>query len=288
MESRREVADVPVLGFGVSYRQELREEILARPGTVDFLELISDHYADMPKYRLDEARDLAACFPIVLHGVEMSIGTESGVDDSYLSEVRRISEVLDPVWVSDHLCFTKVPGLNIGQLTPLSFSKETAAIASKHIRRVAAAFDIPFLVENISYYFRVPSASMSEAEFITSVVESSDAWLLLDLTNVHNNAINNGYDAYEFLDSIPLERVMQLHLAGGYYYRDVLLDTHSHAVPVEVFDMLSHVASRLPNLKGVCVERDQNFPPLDDILGELAQARLILGQAGSPVRQPTG
>jgi uncharacterized protein (UPF0276 family) len=121
---------------------------------------------------------------------------------------------------------------------------------------------------------------MTEAEFITRVIRESGGWLLLDLDNVLNNATNNHYDPFEFLDQIPLDRVVQLHLAGGVYRKNVLLDTHSHAIPEAVFQMLEYTSARMPALKGVIIERDQNYPPMEELLAELARTREILAKAG--------
>lgn len=272
----------PFLGVGLSYRRELAEGIRESAGQVDFLELLTDQYIDMPPHKEEEARDLATQFPLVLHGVDLSIGTADTVDAEYVKKVQRVAEWAQPKWISDHLCFTRVHDLNIGQLTPLSFNEEVANLVVRNARQMLDTFDCPFLLENISYYFQVPPCTMSEAEFITQVVRESGCWLLLDLTNIQNNAINNNYDPFAYLDQIPLDRVMQVHLAGGYYHRGILLDTHSHPVPADVFEMLKYAAPRMPSLGGVIIERDQNYPPFDELLTELNNARSILSMHWAP------
>ncbi|MCC9311961.1 DUF692 domain-containing protein [Kitasatospora sp. RB6PN24] len=271
-----------VLGVGLGYRQELREAILDAADSIDFLELITDQYIDMPPHKAVEARELADRFPILLHGVDLSLGTDQPPDTEYVKKIQRLAERIEPEWVSDHLCFTQVPGLNLGQLTPLAFTPETAEIAARNIRLVAQELEQPFAVENISYYFRVPWSTMSEAEFITEVVTRADCHLLLDLTNVLNNATNLGFDAADFLDRIPLERVLQVHLAGGYWQDGVLLDTHSHPVPAQVLKLLLDFVPRMPALKAVMVERDQNFPPPAELLAELDGIRQALAPAWPP------
>ncbi|UZJ32951.1 DUF692 domain-containing protein [Streptomyces endophytica] len=266
----------PVLGVGLGYRQELRQMILESADVIDFLELITDQYIDGPPHRDAEAVDLSARFPVLLHGVDMSLGTDQAPDAEYVGKIQRLAERVHPEWISDHLCFTQVPGLNLGQLTPLAFTPETARIAARNIKSVAREFDQPFAVENISYYFRVPWSTLSEAEFLTEVVDRADCHLLLDLTNVVNNATNLEYTAEEFLDRIPLERVLQIHLAGGYWHNGVLLDTHSHPVPRDVLELLGSYAPRMPALKAVMIERDQNFPPPAELLAELAGVRGVL------------
>jgi len=267
---------VPFLGVGLSFRRELKDQILAALDRIDFLELIADQYIDKPWIREQEASDLAEKLPLILHGVDFSIGTDCPIDDSYLQKFHRIAEISKPKWVSDHLCFTGVPGNSLGQLTPLPFTDYTVDYVVRHIKEIASTFDCPFLIENISYYFLLPPSTMMEAEFITRVVRNSGCWLLLDLANVRNNAINNNYNPYEFLDQVPLDRVVQIHLAGGFYKRGLLLDSHSDPVHPEVFDMLRYVAPKMPNLKGINIERDQNFPPLGELLAEMDHVREIL------------
>jgi uncharacterized protein (UPF0276 family) len=272
----------PVLGVGLGYRQELREAILSADGAVDFLELITDQYMDMPPHKEAEARELAGRFPILLHGVDLSLGTDQAPDGEYLKKLQRVAEWVRPKWVSDHLCFTQVPGLNLGQLTPIAFTPRAASIAARNIRLVARELDQPFAVENISYYFPVPWSTMTEAEFLAEVITDAECHLLLDLTNLVNNATNLEYEAAEFLDRIPLERVIQIHLAGGYWHDGVLLDTHSHPVPHQVLELLRSYAPRMPALKAVMIERDQNFPPAEELFAELDRVREVLAPAWPP------
>lgn len=274
--------DCPLKGAGLSFRQELKEGILAAPHRVDLLELISDQYIDKSPLKEKEAESLARDFPIVLHGVELSIGTDCQINDEYLKKLHRLADAVNPLWVSDHLCFTGVPGSNLAQLTPIAFTERMVKTVSRKIKQVAATFDCPFLLENISYYFLVPPSEMSEAEFITNVVHESDCWLLLDLANLLNNATNHQYDPFEFLDRIPLERVVQIHLAGGSYKKNLLLDTHSHPIHAEEFDMLRYAAPRMPMLRGVIIERDQNFPPIEELFAEVDSIRDCLANHWMP------
>lgn len=270
--------NIPYLGVGLGYRKELRKGILANRDQIDLLELIADQYINMPPIRLRDAQELSRQFPIALHGVDLSIGTDFPIDREYLNALHHISKTIKPHWVSDHLCFTRTPELSLGQLTPLPFNEDTVKAVVKKIKLVASAFDCPFLIENISYIFSVPLSTMTEAEFISQIVDKSKCWLLLDLTNLYNNAQNHNYDPYEFLDQIPLDRVIQLHLAGGSYIGNLLIDTHSHPVHLEVFRLLSYAAPKMSNLKGVIIERDQNFPEIIELLDELKQIRGLLSE----------
>jgi len=268
-------AHLPVLGAGLGYRPSIARELLSHRHKVDFLELIADHYFDSSSLRDDELAEVSREFPVVLHAIAMSIGTALPVDEQYLTELARVVCDSKALWVSDHLCFTKAGGVDMGQLTPLPFTEESVAVVCENVSRVKQHLNVPFLLENITYYFAIPGAEMSEAEFITSVVEGADCGLLLDLTNLHTNATNHGYDAHKFLESIPLERVMQIHLAGGTWMRSVLIDSHSSAVPSEVWGLLEFVRDRAP-IKGILIERDENFPPFSELIEELDIARSIM------------
>jgi uncharacterized protein (UPF0276 family) len=276
--------DLPFLGAGLGFRPEIAAEIIQHRDRIVLLELITEHYIDMPPHKWAEVQALAELVPLVLHGVELSIGTFGVVDLDYLQKVRKVAQKARAHWVSDHLCFTRVPGLAIGNLTPVPFNEENCINMIANIRLAKSYFDCPFLVENISYYFQPPPTEMRESEFITRVLEGADCYLLLDLTNVQNNAVNMNYDPYEFLDAIPLERVVQLHLAGGYHFQSVLLDTHSHPIPSEVLELLKYAVPRMPNLKGLIIERDQNYPHIDELLDELGQIREVLTTHWAPCR----
>lgn len=276
------VDHLPFLGVGLAYRFEIRDEILAHADQIDFLELITDHYIDMPPHKEQEARELAERFPLIVHGVDLSIGTSRGIDPSYLTKVQQVREWAKAFWVSDHLCMTRAHDRNISQLTPLSFDGGTVEAVRRNVETVKEVIDCPFLLENISYYFQVPPATMDEAEFLSEVLARCDCGLLLDLTNVYNNARNNGYDACEFLDRIPLDKVVQLHLAGGEEEGGILLDTHSKPIHPEVFDLLRYSTGRMTRLKGAIIERDQAIPPTPELLAEMDQIRTILSEEWAP------
>lgn len=274
--------EVPFLGVGLSFRKELKEGILANPDRVDFLELIADQYVDQPPFRELEANELAQKFPLVIHGVDLSIGTDYPVDTDYLKKIRKLADSTQAKWVSDHLSLTRVPGNRLGQLTPLPFSEETVKLVTRHVQDVQEILACPFLLENITYYFVVPPSTMTEAQFVTEIVRDSGCWLLLDLTNLLNNAVNHKYDAFEFLDQIPLDRVVQIHLAGSSYSRKLWLDTHNRPVPADVLKLLEYAAPKMPMLKAVNIERDQDFPAIEELFAELDRVRQILARNRVP------
>ncbi|PXX61015.1 hypothetical protein DFR70_109206 [Nocardia tenerifensis] len=266
---------LPALGVGLGYRREIDAAIMANHERIDCLEIITENFLDTPVGGpLEQLRDQ---FALVPHGIELSIGTEGPLDDGYLDGLALLVARVDAPWCSDHLSFTRAGGLSIGQLTPLMRTRELADDIAGKARRVQERVGTPFLLENITYHLDFP-AELSEAEFITRVVERAGCGLLLDLTNVFVNATNHGYDAIEFVNSIPLERVVQMHLAGGYWSGGTLLDSHSAPVPAEVWELLDYVAGRTPALRCVILERDQDFPDdFDELTADLRRARACVG-----------
>jgi uncharacterized protein len=271
------LAGLPFLGVGLGYRPDLDRQIWANQASIDWLELISEHYLARPREQLDQALRLRGAFPLVPHGVELSIGTPGELDPAYLDALAELVALVGAPWCSDHLCFTRAGGIALGQLTPLPRTRAVAADVARKARQVQERVGVPFLLENISYYIDI-EGQLSEAEFLTEVMEGCECGLLLDLANVFVNAGNHGFSALEFLAAIPLERVVQVHLAGGEESPNALLDTHSAPVPDEVFALLRHLVERAPNLRAVLIERDTDFPhDFQELADDLADARGILG-----------
>ncbi|MBI3327257.1 MAG: DUF692 domain-containing protein, partial [Nitrospinae bacterium] len=173
---------------------------------------------------------------------------------------------------SEHLAFTRAGRIDIGHLAPLPFSREAVQVLCENIAAARAWIETPLILENIAYLLTVPGGEMSEAEFLAEVAERAGCGLLLDVTNLHTNAVNHGYDPHAFLNSLPLQRVVQLHFAGGHWHQGVLIDSHSQPTPPEVWDLMDEVVARVPT-KGIVLERDENLPPFEDLLAELDQAR---------------
>jgi uncharacterized protein (UPF0276 family) len=264
--------NLPRLGVGLGYRLPLHKDIMDNVDRIDFLEFISDQYLYGSSEKIDRLLQVHEQFPMIPHGVGLSIGSAHPLDDDYL---RRLANVVDQVaapWYSDHLSFTKVPETDIEQLTPLWFTEESLATVCRNLRKLKSTSDKPFLLENITYYFPVPDNDMSEAEFITRVLTDTDTGLLLDVNNVWVNSVNLHFDPYEFLDQIPLDRTVQIHLAGGEYAGDMLVDTHSAPVVEPVWELLEYVLDRAP-VKAILLEWDQDWPEFGVLLDHLDRAR---------------
>ena len=269
---------LPTLGVGLGYRAELHDAILAHADQIDFLELITEQFIRRSPEVRDRALALRERMPVIPHGVELSVGSAAGVGPAYLDHLARFVESTDAPWFSDHLAFTRVPGADLGQLTQLWFTEESLDVVCRNVAAVQERIGIPLLLENITYYFALPGAEMNEAEFTTHALERTGCGMLLDVNNVHINSLNLGFDPYAFLAQLPLERVVQIHLAGGVRVGPMIVDTHSSAVRDEVWDLLAFVLERAP-VKGIILEWDQDFPPFPVLLRHLERARTLLAAA---------
>lgn len=272
------IGDLPTLGPGLGYRRALRRDILANADAVGFLEITIEHFIQ-PSF--EQRRELAALrrrFPIVPHGLSLSLGSVEPADDVLLDAIGAVVELVRPPWWSEHVAMTRAGRLDIGHLAPLPFTRQAVDVLCENIRRVKQRLSVPLILENITYTHRFAGAEQSEAEFLRAVVEQADCGLLLDLMNVHANARNHGYDPVTFLDQLPLERVVEVHVVGGHEAGGRVIDSHSSPTPAAVWDLVRYVARRAP-IRGLIVEWDADFPPFDSILAELATARRHLGGA---------
>ncbi|HEX6502707.1 MAG TPA: DUF692 domain-containing protein [Terriglobales bacterium] len=270
---------LPFLGVGLGYRRELHASIYAHKQSIDWLEVISEHYTQGPPERMATGCHLARDFVVIPHGVEMSIGTEGEVDSGYLNGLSTFVNAIHPPWFSDHLCFTRAGGISLGTLTPLNRTRAVARAVAAKAQRVQELIGVPFILENIARQFTM-NTELSEAEFICEFLEHCDCGLLLDLTNVYINSVNYSEDALRFLDSIPSDRVVQIHLAGGKTSPHGLIDSHSSPVPGEVWELLDYLLRAGAEPKGLMIERDQDYPEdFDEILTDLNRARNILAAA---------
>ncbi|WP_283136933.1 DUF692 domain-containing protein [Rhizohabitans arisaemae] len=270
-------SDLPYLGSGLGYRPELSETITRAGDRIDWLEVITENHLFAPAEQREHLRELARRFPIVPHGVELSLGSPREPDGEYLRALAELVDEVDAPWFSDHLCFTRTDQVALGLLAPLPRTRELARDLARKAQRIQDSVGVPFLVENITYYVDL-ATPIGEAQFITEFLEHCDCGLLLDLANLDINARNHGFDPIGFLDSIPVERVVQVHLAGGIDGRggELSIDSHGESVPERVWALLTELLART-RIRATLVERDQNFP--DDpaeLLAEVDRARTAL------------
>ncbi len=264
----------PYLGFGLGLRTDHYEEILARRPKVDWFEIISENYmvaGGKPLYYLDRIREH---YPMVMHGVSMSIGGADSLDRDYLHQLKALAERVQPHWISDHLCWTGVDGKNLHDLMPLPYTEEAIQHVAKRVAEVQDYLERPFLLENVSSYVTYTRSQLSEWEFLTAVAEEADCHILLDINNIYVSAFNHGFEPREYIDRIPIERVYQFHLAGHTNHGDYIIDTHDHPVIDPVWELFAYAARRFGPVSTM-IERDDNIPPLDELLTELVQAQAI-------------
>ena len=267
-----------VRGGGLGYRVKLELEIISHASEIDWLELVADQFLPVSGPRREKLAGLAALRPCVTHSLDLSLGGWAPLDMEYLAGVIAVGDAVGAPWFSDHLCFSRDADVTIGHLAPVAF---TAASARHVAERAAFAQQYagrPLLLENITYSFAVGS-ELSEAEFIAEVVEQADCGLLLDVNNLYTNSVMHGYDAAGFLDRIPMERVGQLHLAGGRWIDGTLEDSHDAPVPAEVWELAREIAGRSP-AGAIMIERDDDFPDdFGELLAEVAAARQLASLA---------
>jgi uncharacterized protein len=272
-------AKMPSLGVGLGLRRELADEIFVSSASIDWLEIVPENYMNLgghAKSRLEKAKSL---YPIVTHGVNLSVGSSDPLNKDYLSTLAGLLDFIDAPWWTDHLCFTSIDGAYLHDLLPLPLSAETVKHVASRAREAQSLVGRPLLLENISYYMHMPGSHLQETDFICQILEGADCGLLLDVNNVYVNSINLNFDPYKFIDGLPLERVVQMHIAGHSHRGDLLIDTHGAAVIEPVFDLLEYALKRT-DCKAVLLERDQNYPEsFEDIVAELENIRRIVEKA---------
>jgi uncharacterized protein (UPF0276 family) len=265
-------SNLPVLRVGLGFRTPFRSDLFHHRDEVDFLEITLDHYLDAPPEKEQELNLLADHFVLIPHGLNLSLGSADGIDKIYLAKLARLIKRVHPPWWSEHIAFTRAGGIQIGHLSPVPFTREAIAAFCRNIAVVRRLIEVPLLLENITYTVALPGSEMGEADFIAELLEQTDSGLLLDMTNLHTNAVNHGYDPDNFLKRLPLDRVTQLHFAGGHWRQNILVDSHAHPTPPEVWAWIDEVFARAP-VKAAVLERDDNLPPFQRLLDEARRAR---------------
>ncbi len=266
-------ATLPKLGTGMGWRSPLIET-LQTPGAVDFIEIMSDDYLDT---RYDTfLLQLCQNYAVVLHGVELSIGSSEGIDPEYISDIQRLLQRCQSPWWSDHLCYTQASGYKTYALNPLPLTEVALDCVISNIKDVQKQITTPLLLENVAYYQSIEGAEMSEGTFFKRLCEATDCGILLDVANLFGNSYNLKQDPYTFLAELPVERVVQVHLAGGRMIQNLLFDTHDSPIWQETWSLLKDVLRRF-DIKAISLERDSAFETSQDIAQDLAQIRHLLG-----------
>jgi uncharacterized protein len=261
-------------GFGLGLRRPHYSEFLEHRIAVDFLEVISENFMVDGGQPLRILRDIRARYPVALHGVSMSIGSADGLDGAYLARLRALVDEIDPIFVSDHLSWSRIEGFNSHDLLPLPYTDETLDLITANVDRAQSVLGRTMLIENPSTYMDVPECDMAEWEFLDALCARTGCGLLLDVNNVFVSATNRGFDPIAYIDGLPHARVRQIHLAGHSQGAELLVDTHDQPVPSSVWDLYAHVLPKLGSV-ATMIERDDDIPPLAVLLDELDRARRI-------------
>jgi uncharacterized protein (UPF0276 family) len=267
----------PSAGFGLGLRTAHYAEIEGtRPHSsgIDWFEILSENYMDAGGKPLAMLDMMRRDYPVVMHGVSMSVGTIEGPSDAYLHALKTLADRIEPLWISDHLCWTGTVGKNMHDLFPLPYTEEALAAVVRNVRRVQDYLGRPILLENVSSYLSFNGDTLQEWEFVRAVAEQSDSLILLDVNNVYVSSVNHGFDPHAYLRALPAGRVQQIHLAGHSVQQGIIIDTHDHPVADPVWALYESALRRFGPVSTM-IERDDAIPPLADLSAELQRARAI-------------
>jgi uncharacterized protein (UPF0276 family) len=267
-------ARYPGLGFGLGLRTQHYQEILDSAPSVDWFEALTENYlvpGGKPLYYLEKIR---ARYPLVLHGVSLSIGSSDPLNRGYLAQLKALADRIEPAWISDHLCWTGLNGRNLHDLLPLPYTEEAVVHVSDRIQAVQDYLGCRLLIENVSSYLTYTDSCMSEWEFLSAVAGRADCLILLDINNIYVSGFNHDFDPRDYVRGVPVERVQQFHIAGHRNHGDYIVDTHDEAVIDPVWRLYADACRRFGAVSTL-IERDDNIPPLAELLEELDHARRI-------------
>lgn len=266
------------LGFGLGLRPQHYDAILNGAPKVDWFEALTENYlvpGGKPLAMLDRIRER---YPMVLHGVSLSIGSTDPLDYDYLKALRALAVRVQPEWISDHLCWTGVAGKNLHDLMPLPFTEDSLNHIVGRVGQVQEYLGRKILIENVSSYLTFKQSNISEWEFLSEIARRADCMILLDVNNIYVSAFNHGFSAEEYIAAIPVERVQQIHLAGHSNYGTHVIDTHDAAIVDPVWRLYETAIQRFGAV-ATMIERDDHIPPLGDLVQELDIARHVARSA---------
>ncbi len=264
------------LGFGLGLRTEHYETIVNDWPDIDWFEVLSENYmigGGKPLHYLDRIRER---YPMVMHGVSLSIGGSDPLDREYLKQLKALAARIQPAWISDHLCWTGLHGKNMHDLLPLPYTEEAISHVASRVRQVQDFLGRQILLENVSSYVSYSQSAVSEWEFLSAIAKQADCLILLDINNVYVSAFNHQFNPSDYLKGMPAERVFQFHLAGHTNKGNIIIDTHDHPIIDPVWSLYAEAVRRF-GFVSTMIERDDNIPPLAELQAEIDYARKIAG-----------
>jgi uncharacterized protein (UPF0276 family) len=265
-------ASLPCLGYGLGLRSAYYQQILEQSPAVDWFEVVSENFMVQGGKALYYLDAIAERYPVVMHGVSLSIGGPHALDPAYLNQLKRLAERVKPAWISDHLCWSRGNAHQLHDLLPLPYTEESLYYVAERVRQVQDVLQRPLVLENVSSYVRSADDDFSEWQFLEALSRLSGCELLLDVNNVYVSSRNHGFDPWTFIQGLPANKVRQLHLAGHSDYGDYVIDTHDHPVSDPVWALYQRTLEHLGPV-ATLLERDDHLPPFEELLGELQKAR---------------
>lgn len=265
----------PFLGYGLGLRTEYYETIINEKPKIDWFEIITENYlvpGGKPLHYLDKIRE---DYPMVMHGVSLSIGSHDPLDWDYLKQVKQLAKRIQPKWISDHLCWTGVHSKNMHDLLPLPYTEDMVQHVATRIQEVQDFLEQRILIENVSSYITYTSSEMTEWDFIREISERADCHILLDVNNIYVSAVNHEFNPLDYLNAMPSHRIYQIHLAGHSNMGDHIIDTHDNEIVDDVWDLYAAAINR-HGIISTMIERDDNMPSFDLLLLELQRARNMM------------
>lgn len=270
-------AHIPQLGIGIGLRPVHYQEIFSHAPLIDWFEIISENYMVDGGKPLEYLDQILEKYPVVQHGVNLAIGSPEPLDWNYLQKLKALTRRTKTPWLSDHLCWGRLPGAHFHDLLPLPYTQEMIDYVAERARIIQDFLEIPFALENLSSYLAYNSDEMPEWEFYTAIIEKADIFMMLDVNNIYVSSRNHGFDPIDYVRALPLDKVLQIHLAGHSDQGDYVLDTHDHPVRNEVWELYAQV---WPMTGGVStlLEWDDNFVSFEETCKEALRAKTFQTQ----------
>lgn len=264
--------ELPNLGIGIGLRPAHYQEIFSEKPAIDWFEIISENYMVDGGKALENLERILEFYPVVQHGVSLGIGSPAPLDFDYLKRLKALARKTKTPWISDHLCWGKLPGAHYHDLLPLPYTKEVVEYVVERARIVQDFLELPFALENLSSYVAYKNDEMKEWEFYGSIVERADIFMMLDVNNIYVSSRNHGFDPMDYVNSIPVDRVIQIHLAGHKDKGSYILDTHDDYVTDEVWKLYAEVYPRTGGVSTL-LEWDDNFISFNETWQEALKAK---------------
>ena len=266
---------LPQLGFGLGLRSDHYGYILNHQPEVDWFEIISENYMNNYGYSAHVLDQIAERYPVVMHGVSMSIGSSDPLNLDYFEELKKLADRIKPKWISDHLCWTGILSKNSHDLLPMAFTEESLKHVVSRIKQVQDILERPLILENPSSYLSFQHDEFMEWEFIREMAKEADCGILLDVNNIYVSSVNHDFDPVEYLNGIPMERVVQMHIAGHTHCGTHIIDTHDHPVVDEVWALYKLAQDRATGASTL-LEWDAKIPSFERLMEELNKAKSLL------------